>query len=106
MELGCCHIDDVEDLGLMRRELGLVGENDTFLLNDRYIIPVEDIEGGLVALIGYYPDFKKYITTPAPFFSKECMFFNFRQAYELSWKEYNGFVMIATVCFGSTISCF
>ena len=94
MELGCCTIADSEDLGLMRKELGLVSENDTFLLNDRYIIPVEDIEGGLVALIGYYPDYKKYITTPSPFFSKECMFFNFRQAYELSWKEYNGFVIV------------
>lgn len=94
MELGCCHIDDATELGDLRKELGLVSDSDTFLLNDRYIIPVEDIEGAIVALIGYYPDYKKYITTPSPFFSKECMFFNFRQAYELSWKEYNGFVIV------------
>jgi DNA primase len=94
MELGTCNIPNAEDLGTMRKELGLVSDSDNFLLNDRYIIPVEDIEGGIVALIGYFPDYKKYITTPAPFFSKEFMFFNFKQAYELSWAKYDGFVIV------------
>lgn len=94
MELGCCAIDDVEDLGDMRKELGLVSTKDNFLLGGRYIIPVDDIAGNLVALIGYYPDVKKYITTPSPFFSKECMFFNYKQAFELSWREFNGFVIL------------
>lgn len=94
MELGYCDIFDIEELGDMRRELGLVSENDIFLLSNRFIIPVEDIGGNIVSLIGYYPDKKKYITTPSPFFSKECMFFNFRQAYELSWACYDGFVIL------------
>ena len=61
---------------------------------NRFIIPVDDIAGHTVALIGYYPDYKKYITTPSPFFSKECMFFNFRQAYDLSIQEFGGLVFL------------
>lgn len=94
MNLGYCDVDDSEELGEMRAELGLVSTKDNFLLPNRFIIPVDDISGNLSALIGYYPDKKKYITTPSPYFSKECQFFNFRQAYELSWREYNGFVIL------------
>lgn len=94
MKLGYCDIVDVELLGDMRRDLGLVSKKDNFLLSNRFIIPVDDISGNIVALIGYYPDVKKYITTPSPFFSKSCMFFNFRQAYELSYKEFGGLVFL------------
>lgn len=94
LNLGYCDIVDTELLGSMRKDLGLVSSKDNFLLSNRFIIPVEDISGHIVALIGYYPDYKKYITTPSPFFSKECMFFNFRQAYELSIREFNGLVFL------------
>lgn len=94
MELGCCEISNVELLGEMRDQIGLVSSKDNFLLSGRFIIPVENIAGDLVALIGYFPDVKKYITTPNPFFDKECLFFNFKQAYELSWKEYGGVVYL------------
>ena len=94
MKIGCCDIADSTELGDMRKELGLVSDKDNFLLANRFIIPVEGMDGNLLALIGYYPDQRKYITTPAPFFSKECLFFNYKQAYELSWKEYGGFVIL------------
>lgn len=94
MQLGSCDFDDIEELKQFSPELGLLSKNDNFILGGRYIIPVESIGGDLVSLIGYYPDYKKYITLATPFFSKECMFFNFKQAYELSWKEYNGFVIL------------
>lgn len=94
MNLGYCDIVDTDILGSMRKDLGLVSSKDNFLLSNRFIIPVEDIIGHIVALIGYYPDYKKYITTPSPFFSKECLFFNFRQAYKLSMAEYGGLVFL------------
>lgn len=94
MNLGYCDIIDTDVLGNMRKELGLVSSKDNFLLSNRFIIPVDDISGHITALIGYYPDYKKYITTPSPFFSKECMFFNFRQAYDLSMREFNGLVFL------------
>lgn len=64
--------DDFNDLALFTDE----GE---FLLNERYIIPVRDMLGNIIALIGWYPDNKKYITTPSKFFSKDCLFFGLEQ---------------------------
>lgn len=93
LELGHCSLLP-EMLGEHARELGLLSKSGTFLLDDRFIIPVRDIKNNLVALIGYYPDAKKYITTPSPFFSKSNLLFNFRHAYDLSWQQYNGFAIV------------
>lgn len=93
MKLGYCSVD-VDSLGDHAGEVGLLSKKGNFLLDSRYIIPVYDVAGNLSALIGYYPDAKKYITTPSPYFSKEGQMFNFRQAYELSWREYDGLVFV------------
>lgn len=95
MEIGICDIYG-DDLGDMAKDLGLLTKNDEFLLNGRYIVPIRDIADNLVALVGYIPDYqpKKYITTSSPYFSKGALLFNFRQAYELSWKKYNGLVFL------------
>ena len=94
MNIGYFEVDDTEVFKQFSEELGLFSQKGHLLLNGRYIIPVYSVNGDLVSLIGYYPDFKKYITLATPFFSKECMFFNFKQAYELSWSEYDGFVIL------------
>lgn len=95
MQLGCCNIelDSLEDIKLIE-DFGIISKKGNIILNERYIIPVYDISGNLSSLIGYYPDVRKYITLPTPYFSKECMFFNFKQAYELSWRNYNGYVIL------------
>lgn len=61
------------------KDLALLTEEGHFLLNERYIIPVKDMLGNVIALIGWYPDTKKYITTPSKFFSKDCLFFGLEQ---------------------------
>lgn len=61
------------------KDLALFTEEGNFLLNERYILPVRDMLGNIVALIGWYPDRKKYITTPSKFFSKDCLFFGLEQ---------------------------
>lgn len=94
MKICSCAIYDVAKLGDMAKELGLVTSIERFILDDRFIIPVRDISGSLVSLVGYYPDYKKYITTPSPFFSKEALFFNIDYAYQQSWREYNGLVFL------------
>lgn len=97
MKIGTGEISpvDLEDFDKYELDqLGLVSQKGNIILNNRYIIPVDNIDGTLCTLIGYYPDVRKYITLPVPFFSKECMFFNFRQAYELSWSEFNGIVIV------------
>lgn len=46
-----------------------------FLLQGRYIFPVRGLSGEILALIGWYPDVKKYITTPSRYFSKDILYF-------------------------------
>lgn len=60
-------------------DLALFTEEGKFLLEGRYIIPVRDMLGNVIALIGWFPDRKKYITTPSRFFSKDCLFFGLEQ---------------------------
>lgn len=60
------------------KDLGLYGEG-AFLLHGRYIFPVYDMLGNIVALIGWFPDKKKYITTPSRLFSKDCLFYGMEQ---------------------------
>lgn len=88
--VGTCMLGNFDVFSEYSSELGLMTKNDNFLLNGRYIIPVYAINGDLVSLIGYYPDVRKYITLPTPFFSKDVMFFNFKQAYEAAWGSYSG----------------
>lgn len=99
MKLGYCDFSPSELYELnnennLGKELGLITSKDNFLLANRFIIPVYDLGNNLVSLIGYYRDKKKYITIPAPFFAKEALFFNFKQAYDLSYKEYDGIVIV------------
>lgn len=71
------------------KDLALFSKEGNFLLNERYIIPVRDMLGNIIALIGWYPDSKKYITTPSKFFSKDCLFFGLEQLKKTNiGKEY------------------
>lgn len=63
-----------DDLGICK--------NFKFLLEERYIFPVKDMLGNVVALIGWYPDSKRYITTPSALFSKSGMFYGMEQLSE------------------------
>lgn len=94
LQICSCAIYDIDELGTKAKNLGAITNIGRFLLDDRFIIPVRDIEGNLVTLIGYYPDYKKYITMPAPFFSKEAMFFNIDQAFDLSYDDFGGAVFL------------
>ena len=94
MQLGYCEIDDLDEIRTFPESFGLITKKGNFLLNGRFIIPVHTISNDLITLIGYYPDSRKYITLATRFFSKEVMYFNFNQAYNLSWEKYNGLVIL------------
>ena len=94
MNIGFLSVADDETYKDKAENLALYSKNNYFILNNRFIIPVYGVNGDLVSLIGYFPDDRKYITLPTPFFSKECMFFNFKQAYELSYSDYDGLVFL------------
>lgn len=94
LSIGACSTLDKELLSEEAKKYGYLTSGGFFLLEDRFIIPVRDICNNIVTLIGYFPDRKKYITVPTPFFSKELMFFNIEDAYLRSWEEYNGVVVL------------
>ena len=73
---GTCDYEKLKSLG---DDLGLFTEKGRFLLENRFIFPVYDMVGNVIALIGWFPDEKKYITTPSKFFSKDCLFFGLEQ---------------------------
>lgn len=60
---------------------GLTDRNGNYLLADRFVIPIRDIAGRVTALVGWFPDERKYITTPTFGFSKDAQFFNM-ETYE------------------------
>ena len=70
---------NVEKLKVLGDDLALFSNKGNFLLSGRYIFPVKDMIGNVVALIGWYPDEKKYVTTPSRLFSKNCMFYGMEQ---------------------------
>lgn len=81
-EIGFSRLDTEVDIKIFAKkefsDLGLY-KDGKFLLESRYIFPVKDMLGNVVALIGWYKDEKKYITTPSALFSKSGMFFGMEQ---------------------------
>lgn len=63
------------------KTLGILDSKGDYLLQGRFAIPIRDINHQVTALVGWYPDVKKYITTPTYGFSKDGQFFNI-ECYE------------------------
>ena len=81
-EVGFALLKEDEDLSMLQSakdDLGLINSDGQFRLLKRFIFPVRDMLGNVIALIGWYPDEKKYITTPSAMFSKQCLFFGLEQ---------------------------
>lgn len=75
-------VDSLSDIQLFTsisdedlKNFGLVSHGH-FLLGGRYTLPIRDISGEVVALVGWYPNTpRKYVTTPTYGFSKSATFF-------------------------------
>lgn len=65
---------DFKPLERFNEDYGLFTKTNRFLLEGRYIIPIKDIEGNLLTLVGWYPDDRKYITLPSKIFNKSILF--------------------------------
>lgn len=60
----------------LMRSTGLVGDTGEFWLQDRYAIPLRNYSGDVIALVCWFPDARKYITTGTLGFSSTTTFFN------------------------------
>lgn len=61
------------------KDMALFSKKGNFLLTGRYAVPVKDMLGNIIALIGWYPDDRKYITTPSKYFNRKCLFLGMEQ---------------------------
>lgn len=55
---------------------GIITSNGDYILKGRYTVPIRDIAGNVTALVGWFPDNRKYITTPTYGFCRDAQFFN------------------------------
>lgn len=46
------------------------------VVGGRFTLPIRDLKGSVVAFVGWFPDNKKYITTPSFGFCRETSFYN------------------------------
>lgn len=84
LKAGFIYIKDTSCLEKLKEpqfnDLALFKE-DKFRLESRYIFPVRDMIGNVIALIGWLPtnEKTKYLTTPSKFFSKKSLFYGLEQ---------------------------
>lgn len=95
VDKGIVQLVDLKGLGVYSdpksvNEIGLYTPLGECILQNRYIIPVYDIEGELITLIGWYPDTKKYITLPTRLFFKSMDWYNIHEAYAMSQSKEKG----------------
>lgn len=70
---------DVDRLQTASEEFGLFTKKGDFLLDGRFIFPIKDVVGNVLALVGWFPDEKKYITTPSRFFRKDVLYYGMEE---------------------------
>lgn len=85
MEVGVFKLDNVSDflfagISVSKEQLDdwglLVKETNTLLISGRFIVPIKNVAGEVIAWVGWYPDNRKYVTTPTYGFKREVYFFN------------------------------
>lgn len=105
-EVGFIKLPDIVDVTPIKNltnyeDLGLITKSGRCLLEGRFVFSVKDMKGNILAMIGWYPDIKKYITTASLYFNRSSLFFGLEQ---LSDKEYSKRVLenqgIVFVCEG------
>lgn len=103
-EIGVFKCDSISDITLFcpevsnerLKQFGLLTEHGDYLLTGRYVVPIKDISGEIVALVGWHPmgGSRKYVTTPTLGFSRDTTFFNFDNAYKIAQEKFNGVVYL------------
>lgn len=109
-EMGMFYIDSLSDITLLMpeftteqlRDFGLLTENGSYLLSGRYVLPIKDINGTVISLVGWLPAGgpRKYVTAPTFGFSRDTSFFN-ADCYRYSLEKYNGIIYIVEGIFDS-----
>lgn len=81
-------MQDLEDFGLV------TSEGDYFM-TDRYVLPIKDIEGNIISLVGWDKNggSRKYLTATSLGFYRDTSFFNNNVALR-AWNERKGIIVL------------
>lgn len=84
------------------RDFGILTSKGEYLLAERWVLPIRDIQGQVIALVGWKPfaGAKKYITTPTVGFSRDTSFF-MMDNYKEIMEKHNGVVYVVEGIFGA-----
>jgi hypothetical protein len=72
------------------KDFGFITEAGDFIESGRYCIPIRDVKGLVTALVGWYADQKKYVTTPTFGFVRDAQFFNANSYDDESYRRCGG----------------
>lgn len=78
------------------KQFGVVNENGYCILSGRYVVPIRDVCGNVIAFVGWRPNsssLHKYVTTPTKGFARNAYFFNM-QNYESCMKKNRGITFL------------
>lgn len=82
-EQGIAYIDetkfDADFIKSLPQELGLTSKNGFYIHTNRFVLPIKDIQGNVLAMVGWYPDKRKYVTSNSALFSKGSMFYGMEE---------------------------
>lgn len=73
----------------LMRHLGLIDDSGNYFLEYRYVLPLRNYGGTVIALVCWYPDKRKYITTGTLGFTNTATFFN-QESYTKAYKFPDG----------------
>lgn len=101
MEIGIFKIESLSDFRIFYpneytmddfEDFGLVNSEGRFILRGLYVVPIKDINGDIVGLVGWNPQggARKYVTATTVGYSRDNTFFNFDHAYKLAWEKFEG----------------
>ena len=77
------------------KDFGLLTSEGDYLMPERYVLPIRDIKGEVISLVGWHPNggTRKYVTAPTIGFSRDTSFFNM-DSFKLSWDKFDGAVYV------------
>lgn len=83
-------------------QFGFLTENGDYLMPGRYVLPIRDIDGTIMALVGWHPmgGDRKYVTTPTLGFSRDASFFNM-DSFRLAKEKFGGKTFLVEGIFDS-----
>lgn len=77
------------------QDFGLIDDNRNYYMSGRYVLPIRDITGQVMALVGWdkFAGMRKYLTTTTYGYNRDISFFNYDIALREAWMYRNGKVI-------------